>query len=341
VPARASIGTRAGNVPASERVQSGCRVSEHAESLETNEFEFQTARVTASNNSRRRFLKVATGAAAIGALALGSDATLIEPNRPVLMRQTIVLRRLPPAFDGFTILQLSDFHYDPYFSAKPIGASVRMASALNPDLVVLTGDFVSSPAFDRSTLVKTAAAYVEPCAKALSELRAPYGVWAVLGNHDLLSDPQHVQSALREVGIQVLRNAAVPVERDGQKFWLAGVGDALLGDANLDITLRGLPPADAVVLMAHEPDFADYAAHYPIDLQLSGHSHGGQIRFPFVGAIYLPEMARKYPQGLRQIGDLMLYTNVGLGTLLIPVRWNCPPEVTLITLRSLQPGLNQ
>jgi len=93
-----------------------------------------------------------------------------------------------------------------------------------------------------------------------------------------------------------------------------------------------------VVLLAHEPDFADHATHHNVDLQLSGHSHGGQVRFPLVGAVYLPHLARKYPMGLRQVGQLMLYTNVGIGTLFIPVRWNCPPEVTLITLRSLQPG---
>jgi hypothetical protein len=104
----------------------------------------------------------------------------------------------------------------------------------------------------------------------------------------------------------------------------------------LDLTLRKTSSTDPVVLLAHEPDFADYAARYPIDLQLSGHSHGGQIRFPLVGAVYLPRLARKYPRGLRKIERLMLYTNVGIGTLYIPVRWNCAPELTLITLRSLQ-----
>jgi predicted MPP superfamily phosphohydrolase len=300
------------------------------------EFEFRKTCVRGASSSRRRFLKVASGAATVSALAVTADATFIEPNRPRLLHQEILLRRLPHAFDGFTIVQLSDFHYDPYFSATPIATAVRMTNELKPDLVVLTGDFVSAPAVHRSALIRRAAAHMEPCAEVLRELRAPYGVWAVLGNHDVFSDPHHVQAALRRSGIQILRNEAVPIERDGQKFWLAGLGDVLAGDSDLEGTLRAVSPMDAVVLLAHEPDFADYAARYPVDLQLSGHSHGGQVRFPFVGPIYLPPLAQKYPQGLRQVGRLMLYTNVGIGTLLVPVRWNCPPEVTLITLRALR-----
>jgi uncharacterized protein len=293
--------------------------------------------VTGTSSSRRRFLKIASRAAAVGALAVGVDATLIEPNRPRLVRQEILLRRLPPAFDGFTIIQLSDFHYDPYFSAVPIAAAVGIANELKPDLVVLTGDFVSSAIVYRSALFRRATAHIEPCADILRGLHAPSGIWAALGNHDVYSDPDHIEATLWSAGIQILRNRAVPIERGGQRFWLAGVGDVLARDANLDEALRGTS-TEAVVLLAHEPDFADYCARYPVDLQLSGHSHGGQVCFPLVGAVYFPKMARKYPRGLRRIGELMLYTNVGIGTLLIPVRWNCPPEVTLITLRSRQPG---
>jgi predicted MPP superfamily phosphohydrolase len=294
--------------------------------------------VTQTSSSRRRFLKFASGAAAAGTLAVGADATIFEPNRPRLVRQQIPLRRLPPAFDGLSILQLSDFHYDPYFSAKPVTAAVRMANDLKPDLIVLTGDFVTSPIFHRQNLIRRSEALIEPCADVLRGLSAPFGVWAVLGNHDVFWEPNQILSALRRAGIQVLRNDAVPIERDGQRFWLSGVGDVLAGHSDLGRALRSTSRDEAVVLLAHEPDFADQATRHNVDLQLSGHSHGGQVRFPLVGAVYLPHLARKYPKGLRQVGQLMLYTNVGIGTLFIPVRWNCPPEVTLITLRSLQPG---
>jgi hypothetical protein len=274
-------------------------------------------------------------AVAAGTLAVAADAALIEPNRPRLVRVDVALPRLPPSFDALSIAHLSDFHFDPYFSVTPIQAATRIANEAKPDLVVLTGDFVTLPLLKTRAIVTEAARQVEPCAELLRQVRAPLGTWAVLGNHDVLTHGLHVETTLRQAGIQVLRNRAVPLERGGKRIWLAGVDDVLAGVDDLDEALRGVPAAEAVVLLAHEPDFADQAANYPIDLQLSGHSHGGQVRFPLVGALYLPKLARKYPLGLRQVGRLQLYTNPGVGTLRIPVRWNCPPEVTLIRLRSL------
>jgi uncharacterized protein len=292
--------------------------------------------VTDLSTSRRRFLRVLSAAAAAGSLAGAADATIYEPNRPCLTRIEIPLRRLPRQFDGFTIVQLSDFHYDPYFSVVPIETGVRMSNELNPDLVVLTGDFVSSPPFGAAPQRREAARFAAPCVLLLQDLRARKGVWAVLGNHDVLTDARYIDATLGSAGIQVLNNSAIPLERDGQRLWLAGVKDVLLSSPDLDRALRGIPPNDAVVLLVHEPDFADVAANYSVDLQLSGHSHGGQVRLPLLGAPYLPRLARKYPWGLRQINRLVLYTNVGIGTLGIPVRWNCSPEITLLTLRSLQ-----
>jgi predicted MPP superfamily phosphohydrolase len=104
------------------------------------------------------------------------------------------------------------------------------------------------------------------------------------------------------------------------------------GAADLAKALRGIPKDETIVLLAHEPDFADYATRCAVSLQLSGHSHGGQVRFPFLGAPYLPELARKYPWGLRRIGAMALYTNVGIGTIGPPLRWRCPPEVSVLTL---------
>jgi hypothetical protein len=247
----------------------------------------------------------------------------------------IALPRLPPNLDGLTIAHLSDFHFDPYFSVTPIEAAIRIVNDVKPDLVVLTGDFVTLPLLQTRATVMDAVRQAEPCADLLRQLHAPLGTWAVLGNHDVFTHPLHVDASLRESGIRVLRNRAAPLERGGSRIWLAGVDDVLAGGDDLDRALRGIPSVEAVILLVHEPDFADRAANYSVDLQLSGHSHGGQVRFPFVGALYLPQLARKYPLGLREIGRLKLYTNPGVGTLRIPVRWNCPPEVTLIRLRSL------
>lgn len=291
--------------------------------------------MTSASTTRRRFLKIA---AAAGALAVGADATVLEPNHPRRVRVDIPLARLPQEFDGFTIIQLSDFHFDPYFSIIPIRKSVQITNALKPDLIVLTGDFVSAPAIESALRNKRAALQADPCSEVLKDLRAPHGVWAVLGNHDAFSDPVHVTEALKAGGINVLSNSAAPIERSGRRFWLAGVADVLARHADIDLTLKGISPQERVVLLAHEPDFADHTVKYSVDLQLSGHSHGGQVRLPLVGPVYLPRLGRKYPRGLRTIGRLSLYTNVGIGTLYVPVRWNCAPEVTLITLRSLKPA---
>jgi predicted MPP superfamily phosphohydrolase len=141
-----------------------------------------------------------------------------------------------------------------------------------------------------------------------------------------------VTHALEAENIRVLANQSEAVEHDGARIWLAGVNDVLSKTADLNKTLRRVPPAEAVVLLAHEPDFADEVARFPVDLQLSGHSHGGQIRIPLLPPLYLPALAKKYVWGQYQVGPLALYTNAGLGTVDVPIRFNCPAEITLLTL---------
>jgi predicted MPP superfamily phosphohydrolase len=257
---------------------------------------------------------------AAGAVAIAGDSVLLAPNRPQIVRKDFSLARWPKRLNGFTVALLSDFHYDPVFSVHPLHAAVPLVSGLHPDLIVLTGDFVSVPEIGNDAKAARAA---EPCAQVLRQMSAPHGLRAILGNHDCDTDPEHVTQALEAEGIQVLRNESVAIEHDGARFWLAGLNDVLSGTADL-----------AVILLAHEPDFADEASRFPIDLQFSGHSHGGQIRLPFLPPLYLPELAKKYVLGAYQVGPLPLYTNAGIGTVEIPARLNCPPEITLITLRS-------
>jgi predicted MPP superfamily phosphohydrolase len=281
--------------------------------------------------TRRRFLYA--GAATAGIAAVGADG-FQESNQVVVKRLEIRLR-LPEAFDGFTIAQLSDFHYDDHFSAVPIRRAVELVSGLHPDVVALTGDFVTVPMVDEgSHSARRSARNADPCAEILGQLQASGGKFAILGNHDAGSDPSHIVSALRGHGIPVLVNRSVPLERGIARIWLAGIDDVIVGRPDLGAALRTVPSGEAVILLAHEPDFADDVALAPVQLQLSGHSHGGQIWIPGIGAPWLPRMARKYPRGLHQIGNLTLYTNLGIGTIRMPVRLNCPPEVTLITLRS-------
>jgi hypothetical protein len=254
----------------------------------------------------------------------------LEPNRPRIVRHDFFLPRWPEKLNGFTIAQLSDFHYDPYFSIHPLRAAIGMVNALRPDLIALTGDFVTSPFYGDP---EKAALAAEPCAGLLRQMNAPGGLWAVLGNHDDATDRRFVTHTLQAANIHVLANQSQAIEHGGARFWLAGVHDVLSGTADLQKTLRGIPAGEAVILLAHEPDFADVAARFPIDLQLSGHSHGGQVRIPFLPPLYLPPLARKYVRGMFHIGELTLYTNAGLGTIGVPVRLNCRPEITLLTLR--------
>ncbi len=278
--------------------------------------------------TRRQFL---SRAAAAGTVAIAGDAILFAPNRPRIVRQDFLLPRWPERLHGFTVAVISDFHYDPYFSVHPLHAAIPMVNGLHPDLILLTGDFVSVPVVGDE---RKAAFAAEPCARLLRQMTAPHGLWAVMGNHDDGTDPEHVTRALQAENIQVLANQSAPIERDGARIWLAGVNDVLSHTADLTKTLRHVPAGEAVILLAHEPDFADEASQFPIDLQLSGHSHGGQVRIPLFPPLYLPELARKYVWGTYHVGPLVLYTNAGLGTVGVPMRLNCPPEITLLTLRS-------
>jgi predicted MPP superfamily phosphohydrolase len=282
--------------------------------------------------TRRKFL-YAGSAAVAGAAALGIDG-YFETYRLQLTRIEVRLPRLPRAFDGFTIAQLSDFHYERHFSAIPIRKSIELVNRLDPDLVVLTGDFVTVGFFEsRAHARRYSALRAVPCAKLLRDLKARYGKYAVLGNHDAASNPAFITDALSSEGIPVLTNASVPIERGSARFWLAGIDDALESQPDLGAAIEKIPPGETTILLAHEPDFADEAALMPVDLQLSGHSHGGQIWIPGIGAPWLPPLARNYPRGLYRIENLVLYTNIGIGSIRAPIRINCIPEVTLITLR--------
>jgi predicted MPP superfamily phosphohydrolase len=289
--------------------------------------------------NRRRFLQGTAAIAATGAVAASADALLVEPRNVVVNRVEVHLRRLPVAFDGFTIAQLSDFHYDERFSAATIRSAVEIANKLRPDLTVLTGDFVTEPvlAHRRHINLREAANAAEPCGAILNKLKAEFGVMSVIGNHDGNTDPDRVKVLLRDQGLPVMYDEAKAIERAGKRIWVAGLDDNP-DDTDIRPALKGIPENEFVIVLVHEPDVADFISQYPVDLQLSGHSHGGQVRLPLIGPTYLPRLGRKYPRGLRRVGPLTLYTNVGIGTMGLPVRFNCPPEVTLLTLRTAAEG---
>lgn len=280
--------------------------------------------------TRRSFLKRATLGAGAAAVGLAGYSGLIEPNEVDVKKVELRVDRLAETFDGFKIALISDFHFGPYTGAREIGAAVRAANQLKPDAMALLGDFVSEPlAGDRRAGAKKA----EPCAKVLSDLNSRLGSFAVLGNHDHATDPEFVGNALTSRGIVVLRNRSRAIEQDGKRLWLVGVDDVLASRARMSEALAGVPSAETRVLLVHEPDFADQSSQYGINLQFSGHSHGGQIRLPGMRPLWLPDLAQKYYDGYYRVRNTQLYTNRGVGTINLPFRFLCPPEVTLVTLR--------
>jgi uncharacterized protein len=262
--------------------------------------------------------------------ALGNG--LYEPQETVVSQVRVTLNRLPSGFDGVRIAQLSDIHFNPFMTSDHLDRVVELTNAQKPDLVILTGDFVTAEHRKRERT--TRAEHAWPCADVLRRIVSPLGCFAVLGNQDYDTNADVVAEALSSGSrIQVLRNRAIALERDGTRLWLAGIDNVTAVRAKPEVALRGVPKEECTVVAVHEPDFADEIRKFAVDFQISGHSHGGQVRCPGVGALYLPIGARKYPMGHYQIGELQLYTNRGIGVVGLPMRFLCPPEITVFTLR--------
>ncbi len=288
-------------------------------------------RVSRGTITRRYFLK--SGMCGAAGLALYSGE--IARHWIDITQRNIVLRNLPVAFDGMRIAQLSDIHLDEFTEPFFLRQAIRRINELNPDLVLLTGDYVTHQ-FGMRKLARGAA---WQCADLLRGLKCRR-IYAILGNHDLLVGARQVTEALRANGITVLINSYLPIEYGGGRIWLAGLDDPGVGHPRPELavpaSIRNIPN-EPVVLMCHAPDYADECIVTPagqaVDVMLAGHTHGGQIRLPLVGALVLPPLGRKYVEGSFTVGSMQLYVNRGLGTVGVPFRLDCSPEVTVHTLR--------
>ncbi|HUV26372.1 MAG: metallophosphoesterase [Anaerolineales bacterium] len=275
--------------------------------------------------NRRDFLKIA-GLAVGGGLVTATSYLALndESQDPVIDRVPISINNLHPALEGFTVLQITDLHLYPLTQPALIKKTVIMANELKPDLVVLTGDYVWQ---DLEA--------IHELAPILSGLNARYGVFSTLGNHDYWLDADVITAAMESAGLPVLINQGHSIQHGNGSIYLAGLDDGWSGNPDLNATLDGAASNEPIVLLCHEPDLADqYALDGRIDLQLSGHSHGGQIRLPGIGALILPYLGRKYDLGLYKVNDMQLYTNRGLGVISEPVRFNCPPEISQFVLNA-------
>jgi len=247
-------------------------------------------------------------------------------GRITITEQRLWLAGLPQCFRGFRIVQLSDIHHSLFVPLDHVAAVVEATNLLQPDLVALTGDFVT---YSRAS--------IEPVAEVLGTLRANAGVVAVLGNHDFRVGAAPIVKALRRRRINVLRNRHILLHRRGETLPIAGVDDYRYG-ADINKAMHGIPRDAATVLLAHNPRLIGLAAFHGVSLMLSGHTHGGQVNLPLLGSIYgrSPEQLR-FKIGWDRLGSTQIYVSRGIGTVVLPWRLRCPAEIPHLELESHQP----
>jgi hypothetical protein len=277
--------------------------------------------------TRRTFLRGSAAAAAGLALYSGE----IARHEISILTHAIAIDNLPAAFHNFRIVQISDIHFDEFTEPSFLRRVLAQVNKLAPDLVLLTGDYVSHIPMGYDFVLGA----MHRCGEALRDIACPQR-FAVMGNHDSMLGIAVIQPILAAAGIPLLVDEHVAIEREGRRFWLCGVNDPVSYVPNLNSAIPAKPDGP-VLLMSHGPDYADEVLAHPrgrlVDLMFAGHSHGGQVRLPLVGALHTPPGGKKYVEGLFRMGRMQLYVNRGIGTVGLPFRLNCPPEITLFTLQ--------
>jgi predicted MPP superfamily phosphohydrolase len=269
-----------------------------------------------------------------GLIAAGAAAgawALVEPARLKVRRLDVPLERWPPALDGLKVAVISDLHTGaPHVDARKVDRIVAKVNAALPDLVALVGDY-ADPTVPFGEPVAP-----ERVAESLGGLRAPLGVFAVLGNHDWVHYGERVPRALRKVGIEVLENDAVAVERGGAVLWVAGIADLRERRPDVTTALAMVPPGQALIALTHDPDmFPQLRGRAAVTL--AGHTHGGQIGLPLVRRATAPTRHGYTGGEVREEGGYM-YVSRGVGTTGLAVRLAAPPEIAVLTLRASWPG---
>jgi uncharacterized protein len=273
--------------------------------------------------TRREVIKVSAASMATFGLGCLGYGAAVRDNVDI-SRVEVKIGRLPAEFHGLTIAQMSDIHHGPYTGLDYIRRCVELVNGLNPDIVALTGDFTFA-----------GRQYLDPCGEVLKGLRARAGIYAVLGNHDYYAGAGQVARVLRNAGCEILVDAKDRVEYRGANLWLVGVDDLYYGTTDIYHLMRDMPREEPKIVLSHNPDFIEEfaVANKHIDLMISGHTHGGQIRVPLIGAPHVPSgYGQRYVMGLNRRGSMQVYTTRGIGTILLPSRFDCPPEIVLFTL---------
>jgi uncharacterized protein len=240
---------------------------------------------------------------------------------------SIPISGLPNEFNGYRLVQISDFHLGTWLTREYLLDAVKQVNQLKPDLIAITGDFVTIQPEK----------HLDDLSAGVSRLSARDGVVAILGNHDHWTEPALISRCLEHSGVSMLANRIFPIQRGEAILHIAGLDDMMVGKDNMPAILSELPDGKQAILLAHEPDFAEISSKTSrFAFQLSGHAHGGQIILPRIGPLYLPDHARKYPTGLYNLDGMLLYSNSGLGTAELQFRYNSRPEIAVFTLECLK-----
>lgn len=276
--------------------------------------------------TRREVLLGLVSAPLAAISATSAYAGYIAPYSYEVSKTDIHIRDLPASFEGFRIAQISDIHHSRIVPISEVERVVGIAQRAKPDLIVLTGDYTT-----------TYRRYIEPCAEALGNLSAPEGVWAILGNHDHYTDPELTTRALERRKIGVLNNANTAIRRGSDVLQLAGIDDWSWNQTDWPRALNGLDAKRPSVLLSHQPTVLDLAQTAGISLILSGHTHGGQVSLPFIGApARYADNDFKYIRGRYERSGTQLYVSRGTGMIGLGVRFGAPPEIAILHLRRAQ-----
>lgn len=266
----------------------------------------------------------------LGAIVGWNYIDKIEPEWVEVKNVSLTLPRLPKSFSGFRLVQISDLHVGYWMTPDRLTNILEMVKEQTPDLVAITGDIVL--AYGGLSPYKP---IMDKYVNVFKSLTDTYTTVSVLGNHDYWYNAVNVKNALELAGVNVLMNSVFSLERSGERFHIAGLDDVYEHQHDLDAVLAALPEDGGAMLLAHEPDFADMSATTGrFDLQISGHSHGGQVVIPLIGPVVLPYLGKKYPSGLYKVGNMYQYTNRGVGMTMPSIRFNCRPEITVFTLEA-------
>ena len=277
-----------------------------------------------SSVSRRKFLQTA-GMLSLSSISLDSPAyPFITSEEIDISHHSIRLKNLPDSFEGFKIVHLTDIHHSKFVSFNEVFRMVELANRQNADAVFLTGDYIT-----------WSKKFIAPVAEALRNLKARFGVFAILGNHDIRVDAHGITQALEKAQIKVLRNSSERIDLKGDSLWIAGVDEYSYGQSDIAKAIREVPLSQPRILLAHNPEIVSEAAGHQVDFVLAGHTHGGQIKIPFMRSLnVVTQPSQECLEGFVRSGKTQMYISRGLGKVVIPVRIFCPPEIPVFYLQS-------